>query len=132
MKNGVKQMQGVSAYIETHYEALAYCQQEKKICHYREHGKCSNHESIQCDGICIGYTKCADFISDVRYNEKLTKMSRMAVKKEQNKIAQDTIYSKHSKNKNEIRKTVAEKRLSDNTLGSDPKLRAVFEQIKNK
>lgn len=132
MKNGVKQMQGASAYIETHYEALAYCRQEKKICHYREQGKCSNHEAIQCDGICIGYTKCADFISDVRYNEKLTKMSRMAVKKEQNKIAQDTIYSKHSKNKNEIRKTVAEKQLSDNALGNDPKLRAVFEQFKNK
>lgn len=53
MKNGVKQMQGVSAYIETHYEALAYCRQKKKICHYREHGKCSNHESIQCDGILV-------------------------------------------------------------------------------
>lgn len=31
MKASVQQMQGVSAYIETHYEALAYCDRKRSM-----------------------------------------------------------------------------------------------------
>lgn len=94
MKASVQQMQGVSAYIETHYEALAYCKQEKKVCHYKEYWKCTNPKSVQFNKDCIGYTKCADFISDARYNEKLAKASRKSVKKNQNRATQKSVKSK--------------------------------------
>lgn len=131
MKTSVQQMQGVSAYIETHYESLAYCRQEKKLCHYIEYGKCANSKSIQCDKVCIGYTKCADFISNTRYNEKLAKASRMAAKKNQHKKTYDFVDSKSAKSKNKVQKRVAKKKLPDNALGNDPKLRAIFEQFKS-
>ena len=120
MKVSAQQMQGVSAYIETHYEALAYCRQEKKICHYEEYGKCSNPKSIQCDKICIGYTKCADFISNARYNEKRAKAFKSTAKKKQNKNNKNPIVSKSTKSKKGTKKVV-EKKLSDNALGNDPK-----------
>lgn len=126
MKTSVQQMQGVSAYIETHYEALAYCRQEKKVCHYREYGKCANSKSIQCDKVCIGYTKCADFISNARYNEKLAESFRTAAKKNQYKKTQKFVDSKPAKSKNK-----AQKKLQDNALGNDPKLKAIFEQFKS-
>lgn len=135
MKASVQQMQGVSAYIETHYEALAYYRQEKKVCHYREYGKCANSKSIQCDKVCIGYTKCADFISDARYNEKLAKASRKSVKKNQNRATQKSVKSKTVKSKpkkqNKVPKRVVEKKLPDNALGNDPRIRAVLEQFMN-
>lgn len=131
MKASVQQMQGVSAYIETHYEALAYCRQEKKVCHYREYGKCANSKSIQCDKVCIGYTKCADFISNARYNEKLAKASRTAAKKNQHKKTQNYVESKSAKSTNKVQKRIAEKKLPDNALGNDPKLKVIFEQFKS-
>lgn len=130
MKASVQQMQGVSAYIEIHYEALAYCKQEKKVCHYTEYWKCTNPKSTQCNKDCIGYTKCADFISDARYNEKLAKASRKSVKKNQNKVNQKSVKSKPKK-QNKVSKRVVEKKLPDNALGNDPRIRAVLEQFMN-
>lgn len=131
MKASVQQMQGVSAYIETHYEALAYCKQEKKVCHYKEYWKCTNPKSAQCNKDCIGYTKCADFISDARYNEKLAKASRNSVKKNQNRTTQSTTVKSKPKKQNKVPKRVVEKKLPDNALGNDPRIRAVLEQFKN-
>lgn len=130
MKVSVQQMQGVSAYIETHYEALAYCRQEKKICHYKEYWKCANPKSVQFNKDCIGYTKCADFISDARYNEKLAKVSRKSVKKNQNRSTQKSVKSKLKK-QNKVPKRVVERKLPDNALGNDPRIRAVLEQFMN-
>lgn len=133
MKANVQKMQGVSAYIETHYEAMAYYHQEKKICHYRQYGDCSNQKSIQCNKRCIGYTKCPNFISDAKYMERLGNAYKATVKKKQNKssnksvkksVASKTVMKK-KKNK------VAKKELPDNALGNDPKLKAVFEQFKS-
>lgn len=123
-------MQGVSAYIETHYEALVYCRQEKKICHYKEYWKCANPKSVQFNKDCIGYTKCADFISDARYNEKLAKASRKSVKKNQNRATQKSVKSKLKK-QNKVPKRVVERKLPDNALGNDPRIRAVLEQFMN-
>ena len=75
MKSNIKQIQGTSAFIETHYEAMAYWRQEKKICHYAKYGICENEESALCKSVCIGYTKCADFVSDERYSQKNSKSS---------------------------------------------------------
>lgn len=80
MKASVRQMQGVSSYIETHYEVMSYWKQEMKVCHFARSGKCENKESIQCNKSCIGYTKCADFISDSIYSEKLTKATKKDMK----------------------------------------------------
>jgi hypothetical protein len=135
MKASVQQMQGVSAYIETHYEALAYCKQEKKVCHYKEYWKCTNPKSVQCNKDCIGYTKCADFISDAKYNEKIAKASRNSVKKNQNKATPKSVKSKPVKSKpqqqHKVSKRVVEKKLPDNALGNDPRIRAVLEQFMN-
>lgn len=130
MKVSVQQMQGVSAYIETHYEALAYCRQEKKICHYKEYWKCANPKSVQFNKDCIGYTKCAYFISDARYNEKLAKASRKSVKKNQNRATQKSVKSKLKK-QNKVPKRVVERKLPDNALGNDPRIRAVLERFMN-
>lgn len=136
MKANVQKMQGVSAYIETHYEAMAYYHQEKKICHYRQYGDCSNQKSIQCNKRCIGYTKCPDFISDAKYMERLGNAHKTVVKKKQNKgqkkpkpvkkSVDSKVAMKKKKNK------VVKKELSDNALGNDPKLKAIFEQFKSK
>ena len=130
MKVSVQQMQGVSAYIETHYEALAYCRQEKKICHYKEYWKCANPKSVQFNKDCIGYTKCACFISDARYNEKLAKASRKSVKKNQSRATQKSVKSKLKK-QNKVPKRVVERKLPDNALGNDPRIRAVLERFMN-
>ena len=130
MKVSAQQMQGVSAYIETHYEALAYCRQEKKTCHYKEYWKCANSKSVQFNKDCIGYTKCADFISDARYNEKLAKVSRKSVKKNQNRATQKSVKSKLKK-QNKVPKRVVERKLPDNALGNDLRIRAVLEQFMN-
>ena len=106
-------MQGVSAYIETHYEAMAYYQQEKKICHYRQYGECTNLSSIQYDKECIGYTKCADFISDARYNEKQAKKSREMLKRKRNKSK------------------AVEKQISATAPVHHPTFKSIFEQFKN-
>ena len=103
----------------------------KCVSHYREYGKCANSKSIQCDKVCIGYTKCADFISNARYNEKLAKASRAAAKKNQHKKTQNFVDSKPVKGKNKVQKKVVEKKLPDNALGNDPKLKAIFEQFKS-
>lgn len=124
MKTSVQQMQGVSAYIETHYEALAYCRQEKKVCHYREYEKCANPKSIQCGKVCIGYTKCADFISNARYNEKLAKASRTASKKNRHKNTYKFADSKSTKSKNKVQKKVVEEKLPDNALGNAPQIKS--------
>ena len=75
--------------------------------------------------------KCADFISNARYNEKLAKASRTAVKKNQHKKIQNFVDSKSAKSTNKVQKRIAEKKLPDNALGNDPKLKAIFEQFKS-
>lgn len=129
MKANVQQMQGVSAYIETHYEAMAYYHQEKKVCHYRQYGECSNQQSIQYNKICIGYTKCSDFISNAKYNERLANAYKAMVKEKQNKASKKSVESKTIIRKKKNR--VSRKELPNNALGNDPKLKVIFEQFKS-
>ena len=64
-------------------------------------------------------------------NEKLAKASRTAAKKNQHKKTQNFVDSKPAKSKNKVQKKVVEKKLPDNALGNDPKLKAIFEQFKS-
>lgn len=50
-------------------------------------------------------------------------------KKNQHKKTHDFVDSKSAKSKNKVQKRVAKKKLPDNALGNDPKLRAIFEQF---
>ena len=52
-------------------------------------------------------------------------------KKNQHKKTHDFVDSKSAKSKNKVQKRVAKKKLPDNALGNDPKLRAIFEQFKS-
>lgn len=56
---------------------------------------------------------------------------RNAAKKNQHKKTHDFVDSKSAKSKNKVQKRVAKKKLPDNALGNDPKLRAIFEQFKS-
>lgn len=107
---------------------------------------------------CVGYTKCTEFVSDTRYNEKLAeafgnvqhievkkkssgnkkeqcdKKKNSGKKKKQNKKTQKTVSSNVVKvkatNKNEIKKAIVKKKLPENAIGSDPRLRDILEQFK--
>lgn len=150
----IKRLQGTPAFIETHYEALYYYKQEKKLCHFRNrYNECTNEKCLQCKSECIGYTKCPEFISTTRYEEKALEDQktfetfetfetfRKKINKKQ-KQKQKVIKNKQPKKKKTISKKRNKKILKDyersnkseqylNTLGNDPKLRAVFEQFRN-
>ena len=128
-------MQGVSAYIETHYEAMSYWKQEKKICHFMKTGICDNKGSVQYMKKCIGYTKCADFISKDRYEEKLAKLSKKNVKQKKSvNVKHKNMNKKLSKNfsmdNNKAIMPITEKKMSENAIGNDPRLKDIFEQFK--
>lgn len=133
MKSDVKQMQGTPAFIETHYEAMAYWRQEKKICHYAKYGKCENEESVSYKKVCIGYTKCADFISDERYSQKKANEYKKAMKRKNNSNKQNLKVSDNADKKvktKTVEKTNKPKKMSENALGNDPRFKAIFEQFR--
>lgn len=133
MKSDVKQMQGTPAFIETHYEAMAYWRQEKKICHYAKYGKCENEESVSYKKVCIGYTKCADFISDERYSQKKANEYKKAMKRKNstNKQKPNNSVKADKKMKTKaVEKPNKPKKVSENALGNDPRFKAIFEQFR--
>lgn len=133
MKSDVKQMQGTPAFIETHYEAMAYWRQEKKICHYAKYGKCENEESVSYKKVCIGYTKCSDFISDERYSQKKANEYKKAMKRKNSSNKQNPKLSVKADKK--VKTKTVEKphkptKMSENALGNDPRFKAIFEQFR--
>ena len=133
MKSDVKQMQGTPAFIETHYEAMAYWRQEKKICHYAKSGMCGNEKSVSYKNICIGYTKCADFISDDRYSQKKAKEYKKEMKRKNSpnkaKTNNSVLVDKKVKTK-VVEKPNKPKKVSENALGNDPRFKAIFEKFR--
>ena len=126
-------MQGTSAFIETHYEAMAYWRQEKKICHYAKYGKCENEKSLLYKKVCIGYTKCADFISDERYSQKKANEYKKAMKRKNNSNKQNPKVSDNADKKvktKAVEKPNKPKKVSENALGNDPRFKAIFEQFR--
>jgi len=133
MKSDVKQMQGTPAFIETHYEAMAYWRQEKKICHYAKSGICENEKSLSYKKVCIGYTKCADFISDERYSQKKANEYKRAMRRKNNSNKQNSKVSDNADKKvktKTVEKTNKPKKMSENALGNDPRFKAIFEQFR--
>ena len=134
MKSDVKQMQGTPAFIETHYEAMAYWRQEKKICHYAKSGICGNEKSLLYKKVCIGYTKCADFISDERYSQKKANEYKKAMKQKNSTNKQklpkvSEVADKKVKTK-AVEKPNKPKKVPENALGNDPRFKAIFEQFR--
>lgn len=133
MQSNIKQMQGTSAFIETHYEAMAYWRQEKKVCHYMIYWKCTNPKSAQCNKECIGYTKCSDFISDERYSQKQVNLYKAKMKQKSNSKKQKSKLFPLADDKKKV-KSVAQKhkqrKISENALGNDPRFKEIFEQFK--
>ena len=103
MCSKLSRMQGVAAHIEKHYESMSYYHQDKKICYYCKSGKCNNADSKCNNNSCIGYTKCADYISEERYLQKIVKNAKSENKRKQ-KHPEAICYTKQSKNKCKIEK----------------------------
>lgn len=135
MQSNIKQMQGTSAFIETHYEAMAYWRQEKKVCHYKVYWECTNPKSAQCNKECIGYTKCSDFISDERYNQKQVNLYKAKMKQKSNfnkqnpKLSDNAVVTNKKKVKSAAPKH-KQRKISENALGNDPRFKKIFEQFR--
>ncbi len=135
MKKSVSSMQGTPAYLETHYEAMAYYHQDKKICHYCYEKICGNVNSTNYKKQCIGYTKCSDFISDESYEQKMLKELR---KKGVYKNSTNNIKKPKKKPKSEKCKKIntyksrneTKSNLQKYALGDDPRIKEVFTSLK--
>lgn len=145
----IKYLQGTPAFIETHYEALHYYRQEKKICHFRSMvGGCNNDKCLHYNKECAGYTECPEFITTTRYLERDVKkhkpthrLHKNDSKKQEQKVVKNKQIKPKKKKKKPISKNKSNKILkeyersnkncqSDSVLGNDPRLKEIFDQFK--
>lgn len=128
MKATVSRMQGTPASIEFHYEALAYCKREKRICHFERYGVCENNMSSHYKKRCLGYNECSEFTSEDRFCDKVGRSRREKQRREKIEEKRAQKNSSMTTDKGKCKKEPAA--LPQNALGNDPRFASLFAELR--